>query len=260
MINAFDSEVAELVGVNAAVIFKNIEFWVEKNSTTGRNEHDGRYWTYNSVKAYAEQFPYFSEGQIRKALEKLKEEGLILTGCYNDTPYDRTTWYTLTDRGISVCKNKNIHLAKNTNVFEKQNKTIISTDDYQIDNQITTTEAAENPKEGPSDCIEEGPDHHGWEHLLKQAMDAYNKTFGTSIAFWPVEAREGIHLAYDSGRTMADILAVIHYVENNWEAKYITPRSVFGERFETTLSQARKEGELDAGYEEFDRLAEANSR
>ena len=110
MINAFDAEVAKLVGVNAAVLFKNICYWVEKNATNGKNEHDGYYWTYNSMKTYAEQFPYLTERQIRTALNKLESEGLVMTGNFNDAAYDRTKWYTVTAKGASICKIGQIHL------------------------------------------------------------------------------------------------------------------------------------------------------
>ena len=52
MINSFDTDVAMDVGINAAVLYKNIQYWCEKNRANGMHEHDGLFWTYNSVKAY----------------------------------------------------------------------------------------------------------------------------------------------------------------------------------------------------------------
>jgi len=93
MINSFDTDVAKDVGVVAAILYKNIQYWCEKNRTNDQNEHDGLYWTYNSIKAYCEQFPYLTAKQIRKALGDLEEAGYIKTGNYNDDPRDRTKWY-----------------------------------------------------------------------------------------------------------------------------------------------------------------------
>lgn len=93
MINNFDSDVAIDVGVNAAIIYKNIQFWCEKNQTNGLHEHDGLYWTYNSVKAFCMQFPYMSDKQIRTALNTLEEKGYIVSGNFNKSTYDRTKWY-----------------------------------------------------------------------------------------------------------------------------------------------------------------------
>ena len=93
MINSFDTDVAMDVGINAAIIYKNIQYWCEKNRTNEQNEHDGYYWTYNSISAFCEQFPYLSEKQIRKALADLEEAGYIKTANYNKLAYDRTKWY-----------------------------------------------------------------------------------------------------------------------------------------------------------------------
>lgn len=93
MINSFDTDVAMKVGIVPAILYKNIKYWCEKNRSNEMNEHDGLYWTYNSIKAYCEQFPYLTAKQIRKALGELEEAGYIKTGNYNDDPRDRTKWY-----------------------------------------------------------------------------------------------------------------------------------------------------------------------
>lgn len=93
MINSFDTDVAMKVGIVPAILYKNIQYWCEKNRANEMNEHDGLCWTYNSVKAYCEQFPYLTAKQIRKALGDLEEAGYIKTGNYNDDPRDRTKWY-----------------------------------------------------------------------------------------------------------------------------------------------------------------------
>lgn len=102
MEHSFDIEVAKELGVNCAVILKHIYFWVEKNKANEKNYFDGRYWTYNSVKAFEEIFPYLTNKQIRGALDRLEEHGLIMVGCHNDDPYDKTLWYSVTDKGNSI--------------------------------------------------------------------------------------------------------------------------------------------------------------
>lgn len=91
--HSFDPQIAARVGVNAAVLYQNIVWWCAKNAANRHNEHDGRFWTYNSVKAWAELFPYLSAKQIRSSLDRLEDEGLILSGCFNASAYDRTKWY-----------------------------------------------------------------------------------------------------------------------------------------------------------------------
>ena len=91
--HSFDPAIAVKVGVVPAVIYQNIMFWHARAVANGKHQHDGRTWVYNSVKAWGALFPYLTPKQIRGALEKLEEAGLVATGCYNQTPYDRTKWY-----------------------------------------------------------------------------------------------------------------------------------------------------------------------
>ena len=102
MQHTFDPEIATKYGVNEAVLLQFIHFWIEHNKANEVHYNDGHYWMYNSVKAFGKQFPYMSPHVIRGALKKLEDEGLILTGNYNVTGYDRTTWYTLTQIGENV--------------------------------------------------------------------------------------------------------------------------------------------------------------
>lgn len=94
----FDVDVAKEVGINAAVIYENIAFWVNHNAKHGKNLKEGEFWTYGTQKDIAAQFDYLSVKQVRTALEKLEEHGYIKTGCFNKHGYDRTTWFTVTDK------------------------------------------------------------------------------------------------------------------------------------------------------------------
>lgn len=117
MINSFDTEVAQDVGVIAAILYKNIQFWCEKNRTNDVHFHDGEYWTYNSIKAFCDQFPYLTKDQITYALKKLEESGYIKTGNYNNSSYDRTKWYADVKSVDCISENSEMDLAENKNGF-----------------------------------------------------------------------------------------------------------------------------------------------
>ena len=102
MQHSFDIGIAMQYGVYAAILLNNLGYWIKHNEANGTNFHDGKYWTYNSRKAYKELFPYMSERQINTALEKLISDGLVVTGNYNESAYDRTLWYALTQNGKSI--------------------------------------------------------------------------------------------------------------------------------------------------------------
>ena len=114
-LHTFDPNIAAKVGINAAIIYQNLIFWTQKNMANGRHIHDGHVWTYNSVKAWADMFPYLSGNQVRRALAKLIETGMIAEGNYNKSAYDRTKWY-----GVST----QIHLCFLPNGFGEKHEPI----------------------------------------------------------------------------------------------------------------------------------------
>lgn len=132
MINSFDTDIALDVGLNAAILYRNIQYWCEKNRTNGMNEHDGHFWTYNSVKAFCIQFPYMSEKQIRSALKDLEKKGYIISGNYNKSAYDRTKWYAdiRAEMSDSICPESQMENEKKANEIAQEGEPIpyINTD------------------------------------------------------------------------------------------------------------------------------------
>ena len=121
MEHSFDIDIAKEYGIPAAILLKHIYYWVEKNRTNNKHYRDGNYWTYNSMKSFAQLFPYMSDSTIKRSIKKLSDEGLIVEAVYNDVPFDRTKWYTLTllgyqriFQGIALDQNDLPHLVKMT--------------------------------------------------------------------------------------------------------------------------------------------------
>lgn len=123
-VHSFNTEIAEEYGINAAILFYHIVFWIEKNEANETNFHDGHYWTYNSIKAFKTLFPYMGDKQIRNALKKLTDEELLISGNYNKSPYDRTIWYALTEKGKSILPKGQMDFAKKANGFCKKGEPI----------------------------------------------------------------------------------------------------------------------------------------
>ena len=98
----FDVEFAQKYGVAEAILLNHFEYWIELNRANEKNFYDGRYWTFNSMKAFSKIFPYMTEKKIRNALKHLQDEGLIVTGNYNKLAYDRTLWYAFSDLAESI--------------------------------------------------------------------------------------------------------------------------------------------------------------
>lgn len=117
----FDIDVAKLVGTDAAILLSNIEFWVAKNEANNKSFFEGRFWTYNSINAWCKLFPYLTEKQIRRCLDKLEKENFIVVGNFNKKKYDRTKWYSSTrknpinQKDKTICPNGQMQLPKNEN-------------------------------------------------------------------------------------------------------------------------------------------------
>ena len=84
--HSFDPDIAARVGCNAAVIYQNLFYWAEKNAANDKHFYDGRWWTYNSISAFADLFPYLTGKQIRTALDKLEIDGLIVMHTCDNPP------------------------------------------------------------------------------------------------------------------------------------------------------------------------------
>ena len=120
----FDVDLAKRYGILEAVLLDNFCFWTVKNAANEVHIYEGRVWVYNSIKAFCEMFPYASQKQIRSALAHLENEGLIVAGNFNESAYDRTKWYALTDDALSICPTGQMHLPSRANRFAPQGKPI----------------------------------------------------------------------------------------------------------------------------------------
>ena len=65
---------AREIGLNEALILQQINYWIEINKKSGNNYYDGRYWTYNSIRAWQEKdFDYMSfDTKNQKGEQKMK--------------------------------------------------------------------------------------------------------------------------------------------------------------------------------------------
>lgn len=120
-LHAFEVDVAKDVGVVAAVVFYELEFWVGFNAREGKNKHKGEFWTYQSAASLARELPYLTERQIRYSIEKLIESGYIKRGNFNKKGYDKTKWYT-------ICADKN------DSFVSFPNKSVVKSVDFVAEN------------------------------------------------------------------------------------------------------------------------------
>ena len=119
MDHSFNIKAAKLYGVEEAVLLHNIYFWIKKNKANNRHFYDGYFWTYNSVEAFSELFPYWTKRQVERILNNLIKKGAIIKANYNEKAYDRTSWYAITQTVESIYANGEMDFTKRGNGFHQ---------------------------------------------------------------------------------------------------------------------------------------------
>lgn len=92
-----DRQLAKRIGLNRAIVLRQIHYWLEINREADRNYIDGRYWTYNSLQDWwqKEFSSLWSYSTTKRAFLELEKMGLLITGNYNKSRFDKTKWYTI---------------------------------------------------------------------------------------------------------------------------------------------------------------------
>ena len=94
-------DIAMAHGIDVAIFIDNLRYWSEENAHRHENFIDGRYWIYYTLEGFSEMYPIWSRDQIKRIIVKCKNAGLLLTADYNDNPYKRTKWYSLSDEALN---------------------------------------------------------------------------------------------------------------------------------------------------------------
>lgn len=90
-------ELACEIGLNEAIVFQQLHYWI-RNAQSAKRENNhkrGRWWVYNSIREWQEQFPFWSENTIRRALGKLEEKKLVISAQLSEKKTDRRKWYAI---------------------------------------------------------------------------------------------------------------------------------------------------------------------
>ena len=217
MKHIFDVDIAKIYGVNAAILLENIGYWIKQNEANETNFFDGKYWTFNSRRAYRELFPYMSERQINTAFQKLIDDGLIVTGNYNKVAYDRTLWYALTQKGkcilhFDIMENDNMQNGNIENVTPIPN----------INTDVTADKNTDKYK------------------IHSQIVSHLNACAGTNYRANGAATQRHINARLAEGYTVEDFFTVIDKKCTEWRGtdmeKYLRPETLFGSKFENYLN------------------------
>lgn len=109
--------IAEKYGIDQAILLNNFYLWTSSapDNPNERTYFNGRYWINVSLKEMKYIFRHMSMSGLKRNLDKLIEQDLLLKDNFNLDPLQKTLWYALTDKAITICQNEQNVLFKSEN-------------------------------------------------------------------------------------------------------------------------------------------------
>lgn len=86
------------VGLNEAIVLQQVHYWAERSKV----EVDGHLWVYNTIQQWREQFPFWSDDTIGRALKSLRESGLVIAARLSKDPFNKTLYYRIDYRNLQA--------------------------------------------------------------------------------------------------------------------------------------------------------------
>lgn len=237
MEHSFDINIAAKYGIHTAILLKNLHFWIVKNRANEKHYHEGKYWTYNSQKAFAELFPYLTERQVKYTIEKMKKDELIIVGNFNENPYDKTSWYALTDKAFELLgdEQKNGKKPENTDSTKLSSRTdkSVPIDETKLSNgenkivssYIDTDNKPDNKqkerKKETKKTFNEIIDEYTNNEELRMVLKEHLKIRKLKNALTDISLQLGLRTLSNIGKTESEeILIVQQSIENGWTSFY----------------------------------------
>ena len=89
---------AVVVGLNEAIVLQQIHYWMQRADTC----INGHVWVYNSVAQWKQQFPFWSDDTIARALKSLRKSGVLVAEQLSKDPRDRSLFYRIDYRKVQA--------------------------------------------------------------------------------------------------------------------------------------------------------------
>lgn len=146
----FDYRIANKYGIEEAIVINKFQILIESNKIAGRNYFQGRTWTFNSYEEWVSDaeskryFPCFSPQQMRRVLDSLVKQNVLLKGNFNKRKNDKTNWYAFLDEEIWIDANSPISNYGSDRTDEFALPKTTDQKDLPLFNNETLPESAEN--------------------------------------------------------------------------------------------------------------------
>ena len=83
---------AEKLGLNKAIVLQQVHYWLKKS----KHRYQGRSWVYNTYKQWQkDNFRFWSKRTVRRIINSLEADGILISAKFNKKGYDDTKWYSI---------------------------------------------------------------------------------------------------------------------------------------------------------------------
>ena len=148
----------------------------------------------------------------------MKKNGLIVKGNYNKDAYDRTTWYSLTDKALNMLE---IHIVQKSTI-----------DCAKVNNGLCKSQQ-------PIPDI--NTDINTDTNIYSPVIDYLNKKADKNYKATTQSTKTKINARLNEGFTLEDFKKVIDVKCKQWKNtdmdKYLRPQTLFGTKFEGYLNE-----------------------
>lgn len=233
----------ELIGVNEAIFLQQLHYWLDRSN----NYINGRRWCYRTNEEWAQELRFLSVSTIKRIKKRLKDKGIIITGCFNKASFDRTTWYTIDYDALENMVSSKSSTATDEIVQEKTDATVQRRTNAMAHGEPTNTnrlhnrilqENTHNISGKPDKSSPRDPNKDIRHEIIGYWNTKYNRKFKADIA----NTKKKINARIAEGFEIEDFKKVIDFKTKEWKntefEKYLVPDTLFSEKFEKYISQA----------------------
>lgn len=199
--------VARMLGhdVAAAALFQHLSFNISKNLNLGKTDTEGVAWYFASATDIVNYMPELTKRMIERRKDKLILKGLIAKS------YRWKNAYTLTEKGWELSQYGTV------NVETKNKKEVAQKEEVAVAPEVV------------------------------EVVEYLNKEVGCHRLTTSKSTREGIEHWLSEGFSVEELKAVIDVKKPQWindpeRKKWLRPETLFRERFEGYLEEARDAG------------------
>lgn len=104
------------IGLNNAIFLQQLHFWLDIAKELGYGvKHENEVWVYKSAEEWQEKdFPFWSVKTIRRIINNLNEQGLIVVAKLNQDKWNHTFYYRINYSHCQLRSGQVVHIEADT--------------------------------------------------------------------------------------------------------------------------------------------------